>query len=469
MALLTLSIRWRIIVSTMVIVGALWTLLSVFLCVETWFAARQKLDLEVRGELMEATRLMDLGVASGVLEAFIAAEKSILGEDRYFLQVLDAQGRLLVSCDDLAQDALCPMKSDELDEVPHPLPGHEGEKVRLLEREVETDLDGSGKAATVRVRVALSTRSCEEETREAAKQAALALLVALAGVAVMSWLVTSRSLAPVRSLTATASRISAHNPQERLPLSGSGDEVDELALVLNGMLERLHRALRQMEDFTSDAAHQLRTPLTRIRGELDLVLRDEVPEHLRMHIESVREEVQRLSATCTRLLLLARLDQRGVDGRLSGETVQLDELVEELVEQMRPLAQEKGMTLELHPGPSCRVAGSKHLISEAILNLLHNAVQFTPVGGRIRVGLESRAGRVQVAIDDSGPGVPEQEREKIFQRFHRILPSDGASTEGTGLGLAIVRGIARAHGGTVEVEGLEPAGSRFLLVLPLSG
>ncbi len=469
-----ITIRWRITITILTIVGVSWGILSVLLYFETLWEAEARLNDEVELELEEAIHLLDVGANTGVIEALLVAEKKIVGEDRYFLQVLDHSGHLIVSCDDLtavsldSRDGSGEEESGEFFDVPHPLPGYDGQTVRVLERETEADLDGSGRSQVVRVRVAMSTLAIGEEARQTAGQAAVGLLIVLGTLSLISWFVTGRSLGPVKALTTAVRTISARNMEERLPLTGSGDEIDELADVLNDMLQRLQRAMRQMEDFTSDAAHQLRTPLTRIRGEIDLLLRSS-KDDARHQLEAIQEEVGRLGGTCSRLLLLAKLDEQGLQDEFSDQVVALDDLVGELVEQILPLSHDKGVELNFHSRARCRVSGSKHLISEAVLNLIHNAIQYTPAGGSIRVGLDASRGRAWVTVEDSGPGIPLEERERIFQRFHRVLPNGESGTIGAGglgLGLAIVKGIVEAHGGTVDVECPDQGGSRFRLVFP---
>jgi len=222
-----------------------------------------------------------------------------------------------------------------------------------------------------------------------------------------------------------------------------------------------------MEQFSSDAAHQLRTPLTRIRGELDLILRSDAADPLRTQLEGIQEELERLSRVCGRLLLLGRLDQQARDASLFAEQVDLEAMVSELLEQMAPLAQDRGVGLRRGATSRLHVRGSRPLLVEALLNLLDNAIRATPEGDAVTVSIDADGGAARLSVEDGGPGVPPEERERIFQPFYRIpRASAGETDDGSGLGLAIVRAVARAHGGRVEVLAAPAGGSVFRFVLP---
>jgi len=341
-----------------------------------------------------------------------------------------------------------------------------GEQIRLRSERIELAMAGR-EPATFVIQTAVSLGLFESAVRRNLHDFVLGAAGSLAAVFFLLWFVTTRSLRPVSAMTRKASQITATNLRERLPLAGRADELDELARVLNDMLDRLGGSLRQMEQFSSGAAHQLRTRLTRIRGELDLILRSDVADPPRSALERVQEEVERLSWLCGRLLLLARLDQQTGNASLFDERVDLEEVVNELLEQMAPLAQDRGVGLRRGAMSTVRVRGSRSLLVEALLNLLDNAIRFTPEGGSVAVSLEADGDVVRLSVEDSGPGVPPEERERIFQPFYRTPRTLAEATDdGSGLGLAIVRGIAQAHGGRVELVEAPKGGSVFRLVLP---
>jgi heavy metal sensor kinase len=392
----------------------------------------------------------------------------------YVYQVSDAEGRVLARSANLG-DAVLPVAGPRLEgtdgnavlyrterELAWPGRGH----LRVRSERLPVAIAG-GAAATLVIQTGLTLEPLEAAARKTLIETLLWAASALAAVFFLLWFVTARSLRPVAAITRKASRITSTNLRERLPLAGSGDELDQLARVLNEMLDRLEGSLHRMEEFSSDAAHQLRTPLTRIRGELDLILRGHVPEATRSQLERVEEEIERMSRLCGRLLLLARVDSQSEAAALLGDRVDLEDMVSELLEQTTPLARDRGVRLGRGPTSAISIQGSRPLLVEAFLNLLDNAIRCTPEGGEVEVSLERQDGHVRLAVRDTGPGVPTEERERIFHRLHRIPRPPAGPDEGTGLGLAIVRAIAQAHGGRVELECPPGGGSIFGLVLPI--
>jgi len=345
-------------------------------------------------------------------------------------------------------------------------PVHLGfERVLVRTERIEIPDPGAGSTEFL-IQVAVTLAPLETTMRANLRDTLVVTAVALLLVLFLLWFAATRALRPVTAMTRKASQITATNPRERLPLAGRDDELDELATVLNDMLDRLGASLRQMEQFSSNAAHQVRTPLTRIRGELDLVMASGgIADPQRSQLEGVQGELERLSRVCGRLLLLARLDQQTRDESLFVDRVDLEEVVEELLEQMCPVARDRGVQLRHGSSSPLCVRGSRPLLVEAMLNLLDNAIRFTPANGAVVVRVEARGSRACLSVEDGGPGIPAAERDSVFLPFHRREPA-GARDDGSGLGLAIVRGIARAHGGRVDVEEASGGGSVFRLELP---
>jgi len=294
------------------------------------------------------------------------------------------------------------------------------------------------------------------ESAVRAQVAAVLVVVSLLAAA-GTWALAARGLAPVRRLAREAERLRSL-AQGTLPRSGRGDEIDELAGVLNALLERVHGEVERKRQFTADVAHELRTPLAAIRGHLELLLGDAAAE-AQPTLLAVLEEVERLARLVSRLLLLEKLE--GGHASQRREPVDLLPLAQGLVEHLRILAEERDLALEVR-GESAAVAGDPEQLRQVLLNLLDNAFRHTPRGGRVWVEISRQGELARAVVGDTGPGIAAAERERVFERFAsgRTRPQGGI-----GLGLPIARAIAAAHGGALRAEDAA-TGARLVLEIP---
>ena len=289
----------------------------------------------------------------------------------------------------------------------------------------------------------------------------LGLLLAAGG----GWALARRALAPVEHMVEAARRIGAERLAERLEESGTGDELDRLSGVLNAMLERLDLSFRQMRQFSADASHELQTPLTILQGELEVALRSpRTPEAYREAIQSALQEIERMAVLVEGLLLLARADAGML--RLDLKPMDAAQLLAEVFERTQILAQSRSIALDLEALEPYLVFGDRERLRRVLLNLVDNAIKFTPAGGRVTLSLRQRDGRVCLLVRDTGIGLPEAEQEHIFQRFHRAGSARDHGAQGSGLGLCIARSIVEAHGGTLQVVSRPGEGSTFTVCLP---
>jgi two-component system OmpR family sensor kinase len=283
--------------------------------------------------------------------------------------------------------------------------------------------------------------------------------------------VLRRTLVPLSNMVDTVERIDAGNLNERLPTRQGQLEIDRLSVSFNGMLERLEasfeaekEAKEQMRRFIADASHELRTPLTSIHGFLEVLLRGAAsnPEQLHKALKSMHGESGRIIKLVQDLLLLAKLDRTPTFQLTEGR---LDAVVREMEPQLRLLAGERNVSFAVAPDMKCLFDPDK--MKQVILNLFHNAVQHTdPVNGRIRVSLSREAGEIVLAVQDNGPGIPEEHLAHVFDRFYRIDTSRARKHGGAGLGLSITKSIVDLHGGTIHVESKTGEGCSFRIRLP---
>ncbi|WP_221643738.1 MULTISPECIES: cell wall metabolism sensor histidine kinase WalK [unclassified Nostoc] len=277
------------------------------------------------------------------------------------------------------------------------------------------------------------------------------------GVAsLLGWVVVGRLLIPLRLLTETARSISESDWKRSIPVTGS-DEIAELTITFNEMLERLQAAFATQRDFINDAGHELRTPITIIRGHLELLGDD--PQERQETIELVTDELDRMSRFVNDLLLLAKAEQPNF---LNLKTVEIGLLTEELYAKAKALA-ERDWRLEAIA--SGLIVADRQRLTQAIMNLAQNATQHTNDGSMIALGSLITNGKVRFWVRDTGAGIAPSDQKRIFQRFARGCC--GRRSEGAGLGLAIVQAIAEAHGGKIELFSRPLGGSTFTLVIPL--
>jgi heavy metal sensor kinase len=292
------------------------------------------------------------------------------------------------------------------------------------------------------------------------------VLVATAG----GYALARTVLAPVSAMTERAASISASTMHDRLPALPRRDELGRLASVFNDMLDRLERAFEDQRRFMADASHELRTPVAVISGESELALSREQrsPGELRDALATIREESRRLREIVDDLFLLARTQSGGRVARL--EDVYVRDIVEECARSGRTLAAAKHIALSLDAAPDdLPLRGDETLLKRLVMNLIDNAVKYTPPSGRIDLVTRRSNGHFIIEVADTGVGIPESDQPHIFDRFYRAATGDDDSgrMEGAGLGLAIARGIARAHGGDVELVQSSKSGSAFRITLPV--
>ncbi len=295
------------------------------------------------------------------------------------------------------------------------------------------------------------------------------VLIALGAVA---WWIVKAGLRPLDEMAATAGAIAAGDLTKRVPAGDDGTEVGRLGLALNVMLGEIEEsfATRQASEdrlrrFLADASHELRTPLTSIRGYAEMFDRGarDSPEDLAVSMRHIRQDADRMSALVEDLLVLARLDR---ERPLAHERVDLRPVLESAVADV--VVREPDRSVELSAPEPAVVAGDADRLRQVVDNLLVNAVRHTPPGTPIEVELRHDGDFAVIGVRDHGPGIPPEERSRIFEPFYRSDPSRSRATGGEGLGLAIVETIVRAHGGRVGVEGPEGEGARFWVRIPLA-
>ena len=291
---------------------------------------------------------------------------------------------------------------------------------------------------------------------------ALPVLILIAGAG--GYLLTRRGLAPLGTMAAQAQRITSQNLDARLEIGRAAQELTLLAVSFNELLSRLDQSFDTMRRFVQDASHELRTPLSVIRGEADVALsRERTAAEYRESLATIQQESERLSRLVDDLLNLARADAGRVQLRV--EELYLNDLLAECCRFVQPLATAREIELQCRSGEDVPFRGDEGLLRRMVVNLLDNAVRYTPAGGKVSATLEAQGPDVRIRIADTGVGIAPDASERVFERFYRADQSRSRQQDGFGLGLSIVKWIAESHHGQVELTSRPGAGSTFTVHL----
>jgi heavy metal sensor kinase len=286
------------------------------------------------------------------------------------------------------------------------------------------------------------------------------------GIAVLaSWWMAGRALHPINLLAESAKEIGISDLDCRLPIRGTKDEIDQLSITFNDMFARLSKAIMEMRQFTASISHELRTPLTALRGEAEVMLLKPHSEHeYRRVLASHLEEYDRLARMINILLTLARAETGDI--QMKPESFDFAKLAQYLVEQLKSVASSKRVSLSIDSKESIIIKADHDWLETAILNLLDNAIKYTPEGGHVSVLVKNCTSEPILEIRDTGIGISADALPHIFERFYRADPSRNRGSEGVGLGLSLVQWIVEQHHGRIEVKSEPNKGSCFTVWLP---
>ena len=289
----------------------------------------------------------------------------------------------------------------------------------------------------------------------------VAVLVAAFGV----WWITRKALQPLHDVAAAAELIHAKALDQRLPQPPVHDEVGRLVRVLNETFDRLERSFAQAMRFSSDASHELKTPLTIMRGEIESALRTEVDNpRIEGLLDSLLHQTQRLSDIAENLLLLSRADAGALT--LKKEPIDFSAMCHELVEDAEILSLRQNITTQSEISPGIQVCADELYLRRTLLNLLDNAIKYNIEGGTVSISAATPGSQVFFRIANTGPEIPEEHENRIFERFYRADLSRSSEVRGSGLGLSICREIVLAHEGQIWLERPRPGWTAFVFTLP---
>ncbi len=396
----------------------------------------------------------------GALHDEFRREAHSRGVRQVFFRLLSAQGEILAASDlrdwPSLETQLPVVKTaihDQSFETVYPLGHRDGVRVIFLPTtggkilQLGTSLFGNARL--------------EERYREIFGRALAGVL--LCG-AILGWVVSRRALSGVERLRQTAIRIGNEDLDLRVPLGQGGQEIDDLSMAFNQMLDRIQKLIQELQDVTNGVAHDLRSPLTRIRGKAEALLISPVElDAFREMAGLVIEECDRVVSILDTTLEIAQTET-GL-APLARQPVDLSHILDQAVELFLPMAENKSLSLEVLGSPiALEVMGDKGRLQRVVANVLDNAIKYTPEGGTVQVEAAKKASQVILIFRDTGIGIRPEELDRIFERFYRTDRS--RSAPGNGLGLALARTIVEAHGGKISVSSKIGLGSTFMIRLP---
>ena len=453
------SVRFRL---TLFYAGAMVVVLAVYATLIFYFVSHnmsQFLDNQLRSDFDWALDMMHHDPHG----EFIPSDYQETGEgDSPWLQVLSPKGELV---------------SASPEAVRHPIPGSKKlateseEKIVHVARLNPPWRIMSGKSMfgdrELVVQVARPVTPIQDDLRYFRYLLLLGLPFCIGLSGLGGYVLARRALAPMDRMAEQARLITATRMSDRLPVDNPNDELGRLSTVFNETLTRLQSSFDQMRRFTSDASHELRTPLTAIRSVGEVGLREKRDEgQYREIIGSMLEEADSLSRLVDRLLLLSRAETG--DAMLTSEDVNLKALVEDVVAQLEVLAEEKQQSISIEGNAALHWTGDRMVLRQALINLVDNAIKYTQSGGRIVVRVSHLAKNNVIDVADNGPGIPEELRSRVFDRFYRVDKSRSRNHGGTGLGLAIAKSAVEVQGGTLSLIPSDGGpGCVFRIVLPV--
>jgi heavy metal sensor kinase len=454
-----LPIRWRLTIWYAALLAATCLVLGLGLYVAMRWRLHEGFDEQLRNQAAVTLGAVQTDGGTPIL----TAPPISAPDGEYLVRVFDANGRLVEGTGGMPADI--PFAN----EVTAALQGTaryssvsfaDGETLRIISVPIH---EGEAGPIIGALQLGLDRAEIDDTLREVLVVLLIAMPLALAAAGAGGYVLAGKALKPVATITELAARIDADDLHARLLLDLPDDELGTLARTFDGMLARIDDAFERQRRFTGDAAHELRTPLSLMRSQIDLALaQPRSGEAYREALRGLEGDLERLTGLVATLLTLARADS----GQLVPDraTFNLAETIDLVMEHYASLAERAGITLS-STASATSIHADEDLLVQALVNLTDNALAHTPPGGRIIIGFVTDHDHVRLWVEDTGSGIQAEHQLRVFDRFYRV-DAGRALQGGIGLGLAIVRAIATAHGGSVHLTSREGAGTRVELILP---
>jgi heavy metal sensor kinase len=464
---MTLPLQTRLILFCTVTFALLMTVLSV----ASYRMLAQQLDLDVSADLAELTnglhgyvRIED-GVPSVVFDEKDADQAAFVHAATRYYQIYDGEdGRLLALSQGLEPLGLHLTPGEVRTFLENPKPYDIQTAYGRFRISNSMITPGSGRYL---LQVGASLDPMDAALKRYLDLLILRALPSLALTLFAVWWMARRALAPLTTLAAEARNVNIGTLHRRLHTRGTNDQLDEVASAFNETLASLDNAVGEMRQFSSALAHELRTPLAALRGEMELaLLRPRSESEWRSSAASQIEDIDKLTRMVNQLLTLARAESGEIP--LAHDAVDLGALATTVAEQLEPVAQAKDLDLHCVVHQPVTVTGDGGWLERLLLNLLDNAIKYTPSRGHIRVAVSREKNQARLEVSDTGAGISADAVPHIFERFYRVDPARSSTVEGAGLGLSLAKWIVEHHHGRIDVRSEPGKGSTFTIWLPLS-
>ncbi|UUO04561.1 ATP-binding protein [Blastopirellula sp. J2-11] len=453
--MLNISIRWRL---TLWYAAALAVILTVFcsmLIPLTYQQLLARMDAELREELQELYLEVQLAEDPSELDANLAAR--FRQHETFDFVIFDKNQAILFASSGVTSEVAGQL-SDSAYEFETRQAMNDA-SYRIAMRTVE------GKNGKLVIKVLTPLKPLTKDIETLFVLIAILLPIGILFALLGGYFLAARALAPVEQIARVADSITISQLDRRIAVANPHDELGHLAGTLNRLIARLERAVEEIRRFTADASHELRTPLAVLRSEAESTLRKtRSEEEYKAALRVIVEEATRLGTLADQLLTLSRQDAGITTCR--SEPVQIDALLQDVIELLRPLSESRNVTLSTDQMHACEALGDDVRLSQAFFNVLENAIKYSSPASAVEVETSDAGEQVQVTICDHGVGIPANQLERVFDRFHRVDSSRNRSIGGTGLGLAITQAIIVAHQGTIELYSEPNAGTKVVICLP---
>ncbi len=458
----TLRVRLTLLYGVLLALGL--TLYAVGTSVYLLHDLRKQQDVSLDREIETVEGLIFLSPEGEVeLRSEEGEARSESPEHGYVLEMWSVDGKPMFLSAGLEDASLGPAPDatqNPFDRSPHSYRLSNGSRVRVAARRHNVE------GRVLLLRLAVSEEPLWDEFWDMVSVLAIGLPIMVLLIGFAGYAVAGQALQPVDEMAQRARKISAERLNERLSILNPNDELGNLGLAFNETLARLEKSFEQLRRFTADASHELRTPLTAIRSVGEVALQNPGDTaYYRDIIGSMLEEANRLTRLVESLLTISRADAGHI--QLQHTAVNILDLAKESATLLEVLAEEKQQTIAVQGDPSITISADRLILRQVLINLIDNAVKYSPTGGRIEVRVKATTGEAQIEIEDSGPGISVEHAEKVFQRFYRINKARTHAEGGAGLGLSIVEWAVSVHGGRVELDSTPGAKCTFRLHFPL--